>query len=77
MRAATQEGATVLLVESVIPPHDREFSTKWLDLEMLVDNSGRERTAAEYQNILQDAGFQMTRVVPTASPFSLVEAAPS
>ena len=77
VRAATQEGATVLLVESVIPPHDREFSTKWLDLEMLVDNSGRERTAAEYQNILQDAGFQMTRVVPTASPFSLVEAAPS
>src|SRR6185369_6625001 len=77
VRAATQEGATVLLVESVIPPHDREFSTKWLDLEMLVDNSGRERTAAEYQNIVQDAGFQMTRVVPTASPFSLVEAAPS
>src|SRR6478735_7440429 len=30
VRAATQEGATVLLVESVIPPHDREFSTKWL-----------------------------------------------
>jgi hypothetical protein len=44
---------------------------------MLVDNSGRERTAAEYQNLLQDAGFQMTRVVPTPSPFSLLEAAPS
>ena len=48
VRAAARNGATLLLVESVIPPHDREFPTKWLDLEMLVDNAGRERTAAEY-----------------------------
>jgi C-methyltransferase len=72
-RAATREGATVLLVESVIPLHDREFPTKWLDLEMLVDNAGRERTAAEYRNLLQHQGFHMTRVVATVSPFSLVE----
>jgi C-methyltransferase len=74
VRAAAREGATVLLVESVIPPHDREFTTKWLDLEMLVDNGGRERTAAEYQDLLQNTGFHMTRVIPTASPFSLIEA---
>jgi hypothetical protein len=74
VRAAAHEGSTALLVESVIPPHDREFPTKWLDLEMLVVNTGRERTTAEYRDLLQDAGFQMTRVVPTASPFSLVEA---
>ena len=77
VRAATHDDARMLLVESVIPPHDRESPTKWLDLEMLVDNAGRERTAAQYQNLLQDAGFQITRVVPTASSFSLVEAAPS
>jgi hypothetical protein len=41
---------------------------------MLVANSGRERTAAEYRELLQDAGFEMSRAVPTASPFSLVEA---
>jgi hypothetical protein len=58
----------------VIPPHQREFPTKWLDLEMLVVNAGRERTAAEYQKLLQKTGFRMTRVIPTASPFSLVEA---
>jgi C-methyltransferase len=74
VRAGACEGATVLLVESVIPPHNRDFPTKWLDLAMLVDNAGRERTAAEYQNLLEHTGFHMTRVVPTASPFSLVEA---
>jgi len=71
---ATRKGATVLLVESVIPPHDREFPTKWLDLEILVANAGRERTAAEYQKLLQNTGFRMARVIPTDSPFSLVEA---
>jgi len=74
VRAAAAAGSKLLLVESLIPQHDREFATKWLDLEMLVANSGRERTAAEYRELLRDAGFEMTRVVPTASPFSLVEA---
>jgi predicted RNA methylase len=58
----------------VIPPHDRDFLAKAMDLEMLIYNAGRERTAAQYQNLLQQAGFQMTRVVPTASPLSIVEA---
>ena len=74
VRAGAHDGSHVLLVESLIPQHDREFATKWLDLEMLVANSGRERTAAEYRELLREAGFEMTRVVPTASLFSLVEA---
>ena len=45
VRAATRDGATLLLVECVIPPHDRDFVAKWMDLGMLVDNTGRERTA--------------------------------
>jgi hypothetical protein len=74
IRAATRTGTTVLLVECVIPPHDRDFFAKWLDLEMLVENAGRERTADEYQNLLQQAGFHMTRIVATPSLFSIVEA---
>ena len=74
VRTAAREGATVLLIESVLPPHNRDCPTKWLDLAMLVDNAGRERTVAEYRNLLQQSSFHMTRVVPTASPFSIVEA---
>lgn len=74
LRAATRTGATVLLVECVIPPHDREFLAKWMDLAMLVDNAGRERTADEYRTLLQQTGFHMSRIVSTASPFSIVEA---
>lgn len=74
LRAATRPGAVVLLVELVTPEHDREFLGKWADLEMLVGAAARERTADEYCGLLQQAGFAMTRVVPTASPFSVVEA---
>ncbi|MGH3598289.1 MAG: methyltransferase [Mycobacterium sp.] len=74
VRAATRPGATVLLVELVIPEHNREFLGKWLDPEMLLCLPARERTAAEYRGLLEQAGFRMTRVVPTASPFSVVEA---
>lgn len=74
VRAAAQTDTTVLLVECVIPLHDRDFLAKWMDLAMLVDNAGRERTADEYQNLMQQTGFDRIRVVPTASPFSIVKA---
>jgi C-methyltransferase len=74
VRAATRDSATLLLVECVIPPHDWDFLAKWADLSMLVDNTGRERTGEEYQNLLQQSGFHMTRIVRTASPFSIVKA---
>ncbi|MGO9353129.1 MAG: methyltransferase [Mycobacterium sp.] len=74
VREAAGPGATVLLVELVIPKHKRDFPGKWVDLEMLLNLGARERTAAEYRDLLSQAGFQVTRVVQTASPLSVVEA---
>jgi O-methyltransferase domain/Dimerisation domain len=74
VRIAAGAGKHVLLVEFVIPKHDRESVGHWLDLEMLVAAGARERTAAQYEQLLSCAGFRMTRVVETASPFSVVEA---
>ncbi len=74
VRTAAAAGKHVLLVELVMPEPNREFLGNWLDLEMLLALDARERTAAEYGRLLERAGFQMTRVVETASPLSLVEA---
>jgi hypothetical protein len=41
---------------------------------MLTIPGGEERTADEYRRLLDGAGFRMTRVVPTASDVSIVEA---
>lgn len=76
VRAATETSATVLLVEFVIPTHQRESLGKWADLEMLLCVGGRERTEAEFGQLLGRAGFRLTRVVQTASPVSVVEARP-
>lgn len=74
VREAAGPLGTVLLIEFVIPEHDRDFPGKWVDLEMLLNLGARERTAAEYRDLLAKAGFRMTRVVHTATPLSVVEA---
>ena len=73
IRSAARTGCTLLLVEFVIPDHDREFIGKWADMEMLVQVGARERTAGDYRKLYEQAGFQLTRVVPTGGPISLVE----
>jgi C-methyltransferase len=74
VRAAAKIDTPLLLIEMVIPDHNRDYAGHWTNLEMLLMQAGRERTAAEYRSLLERAGFRMTRVVPSASPFSLVEA---
>ena len=41
---------------------------------MLVGPGGQERTAQEYEALLDKAGFRLNRIVPTASAVSVVEA---
>ena len=75
IRRAMAPGARVLLVEQVIPPGNEPFPGKLLDLNMLVmTEGGRERTPAEYASLLGRAGLSLQRIVPTASPVSVVEA---
>ncbi len=64
----------VLIVETVVPDGNEPHYSKLLDLEMLVSPGGAERTAEEYRELLAQAGFRLTRIIPTKSPFSIVEA---
>jgi O-methyltransferase domain/Dimerisation domain len=66
-------GTALLLVETVIPEDDSGSIGKWTDMEMLLINNGRERTASEYRRLFDEAGFQMIGVVDTASRFSIIE----
>jgi hypothetical protein len=45
-----------------------------MDVIMLAITGGRERTPAEYATLLDAAGFRLAQVIPTPSPFSIVEA---
>jgi hypothetical protein len=64
----------VLIVEMVITPGNEPQFGKIQDMEMLVSPGGIERTESEYRELLQQAGFKLTRVIRTRSPLSIVEA---
>ena len=73
-RKAMKPGARLLIVEFVLPEGDTPHFGKIIDMVMLTIPGGEERTAAEYAALLAAAGLTMTRVFPTASDVSIVEA---
>ncbi|WP_227980541.1 methyltransferase [Nocardia spumae] len=76
VRAAMRPSARLVIVEIVLPQGNRPHPGKYIDLEMLINSGGRERTAADYRKLLADSGFAITRIVDTVSPESVIEARP-
>ena len=74
-RGAMKSASRLLIIEMVLPSGDTPHPGKMLDMMMLVGPGGQERTEAEYRTLLNKAGLRLTRVVPTASAVSIVEAA--
>jgi len=71
---AMSSSAKLLLVESVIPPGNDPFGGKFLDLVMLFIPGGKERTEEEYRTLLDEAGFELSRIVATETEISVIEA---
>jgi hypothetical protein len=67
----------LLVVESVIPPGNEPFAGKFLDLVMLLIPGGKERTEDEYRDLFAQAGFSLSKIVPTGSEVSVIEAVKS
>jgi len=72
VRAAASPGATVLLIESLMPEGTGPSWPLTLDLWMLTI-SGKQRTLEEYAALLGSTGFRFTRVVTTPAGVSIVE----
>jgi hypothetical protein len=73
-RALAPHGS-LLLVEMVIPADNGPGMAQAMDLNMMVMLTGRERTEAEYRDLLTGSGFGLERVISTHSPFSVIQAA--
>lgn len=76
-RSVIKPGGRLLIVETVLPTGDTPHQGKVQDMVMLVVPGGQERTEAEYTSLLSKAGFRLSRVVPTESVVSVVEALPA
>jgi ubiquinone/menaquinone biosynthesis C-methylase UbiE len=74
-RLALPSGGKLIIVEYVITDDAAGLSAKLFDLQMLVYfGRARERSEAEYQSLLQGAGFSLARVVHTSATIAVIEA---
>jgi len=71
--------ARLLIVEQILEP-DPAIGNPMMylvDMQMMVMfGSARERTEAEFGQLLAASGFTLLRLLPTRSPVSILEAAP-
>ncbi len=75
--AAMAPAGRLLVVESVIPEGNQPFVGKLLDLVMLLIPGGKERSEPEYRSLFGQVGFAISRIVPTGTELSIIEAAKS
>jgi orsellinic acid C2-O-methyltransferase len=73
-------GGKLILVERIVPrrlePSAAHRAIALMDLNMLVVLGARDRTEDEYRALLSSAGLRLTRIIPAALNFSIIEAIP-
>jgi hypothetical protein len=74
-RKAMRTDALLLLIEMVLSEGTERDFRKIIDLHMLVETGGRERTDSEWRALLERGGFRLSRIFP-GWPWSLIEARP-
>jgi hypothetical protein len=80
IRKAAPDAAKLLVVETVLPDENAWTDGKGahfgnhLDINMMVLTGGRERTPDEFARLFAASGWQFSRLIPTPSPYSIVEA---
>ena len=74
VRRAAPAHATLIVLEAELPAGPEPHPAKALDLMMLAWLTGRERTAAQYRQLMSAAGFTLQRVIPAHKEVSIFEA---
>jgi hypothetical protein len=72
-REAMAAQGRIITVNVVMPPGNEPHPGKIIDLFLMVQLKGRERTEQEFRELYRRAGLQLTKIVPTPSMLSLVE----
>ena len=76
-RRAMKPGTTLLVMEDLVCGPNVPCDAKLSDLNMLARAGGRNRTQAEYRDLLAAGRFTMRRVLPVSGDLAILEATPS
>ena len=74
VRRAAPAGATVLVLEQLLPADPGPAWVKTLDIHMLALLGGQQRTSAEYAALLAASGFALARTIATPTGLAILEA---
>ena len=72
IRRSAREGSRLLVIDRVLPPGNEPDGSKWLDILMLALLGGKERTEAQWRELLAAGGFE-----PVRFHEALIEAVPA
>ena len=72
-REAMAEHGRIVTINVVMPLGNQPHPGKIIDLFLMVQLRGRERTEQEFRELYRRAGLKLTKIVPTPSMLSLVE----
>jgi hypothetical protein len=80
-RAAMSTASKLILIERILPEQidadDALTQAKFIhDINMMVNPGGRERTEAEFRNLLSQAGLRLTCVLAMPGPLAVMEVDP-
>jgi C-methyltransferase len=73
IRRAASVGATVLVIEDVLPDKQADPRSRTLDVIMLSVTGGRERTVSQLGKLFDDSGFRLAGVTETTGAMRIVE----
>jgi O-methyltransferase domain len=76
-RRAMTEHARLLVIDAVVPPGNDPHPSKLYDIAMMATFQGKERTKAEFVDLLTAAGFTLRSVSQTPGTLSVLEALPA
>ena len=75
---AMNPGGVLLVVERILGPGRADLLDKLTDLALMVDlPGGRERDEAEFRRLFTTAKLAVRRIVPTRSPYKIMEVVPA
>jgi O-methyltransferase domain len=61
---AAEPGSTLLVVEGVVPTGPEPFLLYMINLFLLVQVGGRERTREQHHALVEAAGYRLERIIP-------------
>jgi hypothetical protein len=80
VRSAMKSSGRLLIAEGVYPAHVEATlecrAAASNDVNMLVSTGGRQRSEDEFRALYRAAGFELTKIVPTAARLALIEGTP-